>query len=74
MKALIQKNIKTILLAVLLIKLFVLMILEFRMMILEFGSKNLELLKQSFNFLVLNLELSLVLLIKLFVYKIKSVL
>ena len=50
------------------------MILEFRMMILEFGSKNLELLKQSFNFLVLNLELSLVLLIKLFVYKIKSVL
>ena len=40
---------------------------DFKYLVEEFDSKNLELLKQSFNFLVLNLELSLVLLIKLFV-------
>ena len=40
---------------------------DFKYLVEEFGSKNLELLKQSFNFLVLNLELLLVLLIKLFV-------
>ena len=39
---------------------------DFKYLVEEFDSKNLELLKQSFNFLVLNLELSLVLLIKLF--------
>ena len=40
---------------------------DFKYLVEEFGSKILELLKQSFNFLVLNLELLLVLLIKLFV-------